>query len=79
MHENEISYTIRGAAFKVHSKLGPRLLESAYEAALTYELKQNGLQVRNQVGLPLVYETIQLDVGYRADLIVEEKVIFEIK
>jgi GxxExxY protein len=79
MKENEISYAIRGAAFKVHSKLGPGLLESAYEAALMYELKSKGLQVENQVGLPLVYEAIKLDVGYRADLIVEGKVIVEIK
>jgi GxxExxY protein len=79
MKENEISYAIRGAAFKVHSKLGPGLLELAYEAALMYELKSKGLQVENQVGLPLVYEAIKLDVGYRADLIVEGKVIVEIK
>ena len=79
MKENEISYAIRGAAFKVHSRLGPGLLESAYEAALLYELKKNGLHVRNQVGLPIIYEEIKLDVGYRIDLLVEEKVIVEIK
>ena len=79
MHENEISYIIRGAAFKVHTALGPGLLESSYEAALAYELNEMGLQVRTQVGLPLVYKTIHLDIGYRVDLLVNEKVIVEIK
>jgi GxxExxY protein len=79
MHENEISYIIRGAAFKVHTALGPGLLESSYEAALAYELDEMGFQVRTQVGLPLVYKTIQLDIGYRVDLLVNEKVIVEIK
>jgi len=79
MTENDISYAIRGAAFKIHTKLGPGLLESAYEAALKHELEKEGIQVRNQVGLPLVYEEIKLEIGYRIDLIVEDKVIVEIK
>lgn len=79
MHENEISYFIRGAAFKVHTALGPGLLESSYEAALAYELNEMGFKVRTQVGLPLVYKTIHLDIGYRVDLLVNEKVIIEIK
>ena len=79
MHENDISYIIRGAAFKVHTALGPGLLESAYEAALRYEIEKENLRVHSQVGLSLVYETIKLDVGYRADLIVENKIIIEIK
>ena len=79
MHENEISYVVRGAAFKVHGKLGPGLLESVYEAALKYEIEKLGLKVLSQVGLPVEYEEIKLDIGYRADLIVEDKVIIEIK
>jgi GxxExxY protein len=79
MTENEISYKVRGCAFKVHSKLGPGLLESVYEAALAYELTQEGLVVRSQVGVPLVYDELTFDVGFRLDLLVEEKVVVEIK
>ncbi len=79
MHENDISYAIRGAAFKIHSALGPGLLESAYEVALTYELKQQGFEVKNQVGLPFIYGETKLDVGYRLDLLINDKVIVEIK
>jgi GxxExxY protein len=79
MIENDISYAIRGAAFKVHTVLGPGLLESSYEAVLAYELRKLGHEVKCQVGLPLVYEDIMLDVGYRIDLIVDDSVIVEIK
>lgn len=79
MSENEISFLIRGAIFKVYNLLGPGLLESAYEAALNYELKKSGLKVRRQVPLPLVYEGVCLEVGYRIDLLIEEKVLVEIK
>lgn len=79
MTENELSYLIRGAIFKVYNRIGPGLLESAYEAALAYELKKEGLYVANQFGLPFIYETIHLDMGYRIDLLVENKVIIEIK
>lgn len=79
MSENEISYIIRGCIFKVYNTLGPGLLESAYEAALAYELRDAGLEVACQVGLPFQYETIKLDVGYRIDLLVSEKVIVEVK
>jgi GxxExxY protein len=79
MHENDISYLIRKAAYDVHVALGPGLLESAYEAALAYELRVVGLQVQNQVALPMVYKEIQLDVGYRLDLWVENKVVVELK
>lgn len=79
MDENELTYIIRGAIFKVYNNTGPGLLESAYEAALTYELKKEGLNVLNQQGLPFVYETIMLDIGYRIDIIVENKVIIEVK
>ena len=70
---------IRGAAFKVHSGLGPGLLESVYEVALIYELKEAGLQVRSQVGVPMTYNSIKFDVGFRLDILVNERVIIEIK
>ena len=79
MTENDISYKIRGCIFKVYNTLGPGLLESAYELALAHELEKDDLIVKRQVGLPLVYDTIKLDVGYRIDLLVENKVIIEIK
>jgi len=77
--ENEISFKIRGAVFKVYNALGPGLLESAYEAVLAYELTQMGLEVKTQFPLPLIYNDIKLDVGYRLDLLVENKVIIELK
>lgn len=79
MTENQISYLIRGAIFKVYNTLGPGLLESAYEAALKYELTKANLSVEAQVPLPLIYDNIKLDVGYRLDLVIEKKVIIEIK
>lgn len=79
MTENEISYKIRGSIFKVFNALGPGLLESAYEAALMYELLKLGLKVKPEVALPLIYDELKMDVGYRIDLLVEEKVIIEIK
>lgn len=79
MSENEISYLIRGCIFKVYNALGPGLLESAYEAALAYELRQENLNVICQLGLPFQYETIKLDIGYRIDLMVNDKVIIEVK
>jgi GxxExxY protein len=79
MDENDLSYLIRGAAFKVHSALGPGLLESVYEVALSYELKTIGLEVKNQVGIPFVYAEIRFDIGFRLDIIVNDKVIIEIK
>jgi len=66
-------------AFKVHSELGPGLLESAYEECLFYELKQSGMSVEKQKTLPLVYHEVKLDAGYRIDLLVENKVVVEIK
>jgi GxxExxY protein len=77
--ENQLSYLIRGAAFKVHSTLGPGLLESVYETALEYELKTMSLEVRSQMGIPMYYKEILFDVGYRLDLLIEDKVIIEIK
>ena len=79
MHESDISYLIRQSAYNVHVALGPGLLESAYEAALTHELRLAGLLVQNQVPLPMVYKDIQLEVGYRLDLLVEHKVVVELK
>ena len=79
MEENDISYTIRGSIFRVYNNLGPGLLESAYEAALGYELINAGLRVMIQVALPMIYQTVKIDVGYRLDLVVEDKVIIEIK
>lgn len=79
MTENEISYKIRGCIFKVHSKLGPGLLESVYEKALSYELYKEGLVVENQVSVPMSYDEIRFDVGFRLDILVEQKVIIEVK
>ena len=79
MNENDLSYLIRGAAFKVHSALGPGLLESVYELALSHELTKRGLEVRNQVGIPFVYDEINFNIGFRLDIIVNDKVIIEIK
>jgi GxxExxY protein len=79
MNENDLSCLIRGAAFKVHSALGPGLLESVYEVALSHELKTIGLEVRNQVGIPFNYAEIRFDIGFRLDIIINDKVIIEIK
>lgn len=79
MEENNISYLIRGCIFKVYNAVGPGLLESAYETALAYELQKVGLQVQTQVVLPFQYESISLDVGYRVDILVENKVLIEVK
>ncbi|MCZ2460725.1 MAG: GxxExxY protein [Chitinophagales bacterium] len=76
---NHITEQILKCAFKVHSELGPGLLESAYEECLYYELKQSGLFVEKQKALPLVYHEVRLDAGYRIDLLVENKVVIEIK
>ena len=70
---------IIGSAIEVHRQLGPGLLESAYEECLCYELTHNGLSVRRQVPLPVVYKAIRLDCGYQIDVLVEEKVVLELK
>jgi hypothetical protein len=75
MGTDQLTNRIIGAAMKVHSALGPGLLESAYGACLYHELRKQGLQVRKEVALPVSYDGIQLDVGYRIDLLVEEKVV----
>lgn len=76
---NRITEAVIGAAMKVHSALGPGLLESAYEACMAHELRKAGFKVMRQVGLPLVYDGVELDVGYRVDLLVEDRVIVELK
>jgi GxxExxY protein len=76
---NEVSGRVVDAAMKVHTALGPGLLESAYEGCLLRELRKQGLHVANQVGLPVVYDGVQIDVGYRIDLLVEDRVIVELK
>ena len=79
MDENELARQIYFAELKVHQNLGPGLLESAYEECLFYELQKTGLRVEKQKALPLIYEDIRLEVGYRLDLFFENKVVIEIK
>lgn len=79
MHENDISYKIIGAAIELHRNIGPGLLESAYENALSYDLRELGLDVKQQVAMPFIYKEVMQDVGYRIDLLVNDKVIVEIK
>jgi len=79
MTENEISYIIRFAIIKTYTALGPGLLESVYQAVLKYELIKSGLNVRTEVAVPVVYEDVKLDAGFRIDVLVEDKVIIEIK
>lgn len=79
MTENDIARIVVDSGLKVHRSLGPGLLESAYEECLYYELKNKGLFVDKQKALPLIYETVKLDIGYRVDLMVEHKFIIEIK
>lgn len=79
MSENEISYRIIGIAIDLHKQIGPGLLESGYESALAYDLREAGFMVQTQVPVPFVYKEVKLDVGYRADIIVEHRVLIEIK
>ena len=79
MRESNLTGGIINAATKVHSALGPGLLESAYEACLAHELVVRGFAVNKQVAMPLVYEGVRLDIGYRIDLIVDRKVLIEVK
>jgi GxxExxY protein len=79
MTENEVAKEIVNAAYRIHTTLGPGLLESVYEATLAYELEKHGLQVVRQQPIPVVYESVRLDMGFRADLIVGGKVIVELK
>ena len=79
MNENEIASKIIGCAIEVHKVLGPGLLESAYQESLLYMLKKEGLHVVKEKPMPLVFEEVKLDCGYRIDLLVEDKVVIEIK
>jgi GxxExxY protein len=76
---NQITQRIIGAAIKIHKRLGPGLLESAYEACLAYELREGGLGIEQQKAIPLVYESVKLECGFRADLVVESRVVVEFK
>jgi len=76
---DRVATEIVDAPYKVHSELGPGLLESAYEVCLEHELAKRGLAVRRQVSLPVVYDSIEIEAGYRLDLVVEESVIVELK
>ena len=79
MTGNEIGKIVVDAAFQIHKRLGPGLLESVYEIVLSYELKKKGLKVERQQPVAIVYDEIKFDEGFRADLVVEEKVIVELK
>ena len=79
MELNEISGQVVDAAIKVHSSLGPGLLENAYEACLKYELQKRGIQAERQVALPVVYDGVRIELGHRLDLLVENEIIVELK
>ncbi len=79
MNGNEISSRIIGAAIELHKELGPGLLESVYEKSLAYELNNSGLYVKTQVPVPFIYKEINMDAGFKIDILVEGKVIIELK
>ena len=79
MTENEISEVIVDTAYQIYTKLGPGLLESVYEEIMHFELTKRGLYVERQKGIPVIWENFKMDIGFRADLIVENKVIIELK
>lgn len=78
-HENELSFLIRGAIFSTYNALGPGLLESVYQAVLVHELIDCGLNIQTEVGLPVIHKAVRLDIGYRIDILVEDKVLIEVK
>lgn len=79
MEINQITHEILDSAYKVHSALGPGLLESAYRTCLVYELRKKGFHIEEEKALPLIYEEVKLDCGYRIDILVENKVVIELK
>ena len=79
MKENDLAYKVIGLAIEVHNVLGPGLLESAYQECLFYKIEKEGLQVVKEKAKPLIYEEVKLDCGYRIDLLVENKLVIEIK
>lgn len=79
MTENEIAKVVVDCCFKIHTTLGPGLFESVYEEALVYELEKRGLKIERQKGIPVFYDEVKMELGFRADIIVENKVILELK
>lgn len=79
MNENEIAKIVVDAAFTIHTQIGPGLLESAYQAFMVFELKKRGLLVESEVPMPVQYDGVRVDVGYRADLLIEKSVVVELK
>ncbi len=79
MELNDLTYNIRGAIFSVFNELGPGLLESVYESALAFELKELGLKTRTQVPMPVIYKDVMLELGFRLDILVNDSIIIEIK
>lgn len=79
MHENDLSKLVIGECLKVHSKLGPGLLESVYSECVSYRLMEVGLKIRKQVPIPVVFENVKMECGFRCDILVEDKLIIEIK
>lgn len=79
MNENDLSYKTIGAAIEIHKVVGPGLLESAYENALAFELRELGFEVKQQVPMPFVYKDVKQDVGYRIDLVINDKILVEVK
>lgn len=79
MTENELAKIIVNCCYKIHTSLGPGLLESVYEEILSYELKKENIQIKRQQGIPVIYDDVKMELGFRADIIVEDKVIIEIK
>jgi GxxExxY protein len=79
MNENDLSRVIVDSAYKIHTTLGPGLLESVYEAVLAYELERRGLEIVRQRAVPVVYDEVKLELGFRADIIVNRSVVIEVK
>ena len=79
MNENEISFSVIGIAIALHKTIGPGLLESAYASALAYDLIEHGFEIKTEVQMPFIYKDIKMDVGYKVDLIIENKVLIELK
>jgi GxxExxY protein len=79
MERDQITHEILDSAYKVHTKLGPGLLESAYRTCLSYELRKKGLKVEEEKPLPIIYEEVRLECGYRLDMLVENEVVVELK
>ncbi|WP_277111364.1 GxxExxY protein [Chryseobacterium taklimakanense] len=79
MTENEISYKIIGIAMELHKNIGAGLLESAYENALAYDLREKGFDVKQQLAMPFIYKEVRQDIGYRIDMVIDNKVLIEVK